>query len=568
MDQPDVGKLMTRIFTVTAGIALGAVSLSTMWYGAAIAQTERLPGVIDRPQIEVPAEVTEPVKVEPKKGPEMEQPQAPAELVATLKAIKFEGDVILDERLLQKTAEPYLNRPLTRQDVARLKYDITKLYYDKGYVLVKVTTPPQDLSGGVMKVVVYAGRIGDIEISGKGVHPSISKSMTSGLEKGEVFNEQSVETAVRDIDDLGSVSARLNLKPGREFATTDLLLVTEPAREDVQQFTLDNYGSELTGRIVGTLDLRKSNLLGLGESVRLYLRQSEEDLTTIMGEFKTPVGLRNLFLELSYLWSENGIHDRLAFLRAEGETERFSVALSGNLINMLQRQLSWRAGIETRTHKSFLFGQPESEDDITQAYAELAYLLRKPSYVFYSNFRVTKGVDIWGADRKGDVNASRGGGDPQAWRLLPTLYANIRLAERDYLQTIVQGQVASNVLLASDLFVLGGYGSVRGFEPAQETGESGVLFNVDYNHTFYSSAKWDIKAGPFFDGGTVANRIKGSAVDSNLYSIGVGAEVSVKPFKFGESILRFDWAHPVGSYESPQVEDNTFYVRFTQTFVF
>jgi hemolysin activation/secretion protein len=109
---------------------------------------------------------------------------------------------------------------------------------------------------------------------------------------------------------------------------------------------------------------------------------------------------------------------------------------------------------------------------------------------------------------------------------------------------------------------------VRGFEPAQETGENGVSFNIDYSHAFHSSDVWSVKAGPFFDGGWVGNRKEGSTLDSNLYSVGLGAEVSVKPFKFGESTLRFDWAHPVGSYKNDNIDNNSFYVRFTQTFVF
>ena len=137
---------------------------------------------------------------------------------------------------------------------------------------------------------------------------------------------------------------------------------------------------------------------------------------------------------------------------------------------------------------------------------------------------------------------------------------------KDYLQTVLLGQLASKTVLASDLFMLGGYGSVRGFQPAEETGESGLQFSMEYSHRFVTNERWDIRVGPFFDAGTVYNRIEGSSVDLQLYSLGIGIETKANLFKFGESKLRLDWAHPVGSYESPTVDDDTFYFRVSQNF--
>ncbi|MEW5942908.1 MAG: ShlB/FhaC/HecB family hemolysin secretion/activation protein [Pseudomonadota bacterium] len=550
--------------TTTASLAALGFS-GVLLSGAAVAQ-ERLPGVVDRPAVEAPGEVTQPQKLEPKKGPEMEKPEGAAEIVATLKSVKFSGTPILKEDVLQKVAAPYLNRPLTRADIARLKYDLTKRYYDEGYVLVKVTTPPQDLSAGVLEVTVYPGRIGELQIDNKGLSPRVAEAMSSRIVKGEVFNEKNVETAVKDLDDLTNIKSKLNLRPGKEFGTTDLLLTVEPAVEDVQAFMLDNYGSELTGKNVATLDLHKSNLFGMGETIGLNLRKSDDDLETALLDFVTPIGWRNVKLELNYLNSRNGIGDRLAALQATGKTERFGLAFSGRAINELERQVGWRVGLESRRHESFLAGTPESRDDISQAYAEGSYLKRAPNYVFYGNLRVTKGIDAFGANKEGDPLASRLNGDPEAWRALPTLYSNYRFTDNDYLQTIISGQVSSRTLLASDLFILGGYGSVRGFRPAQETGENGFQFSLEYNHQFAPVGGWVIKAGPFLDGGAVYNRIEPSAVDSHLYSLGLGAEAKSRPFKFGDTKLRLDWAHPVGSYNDPDVDNNTYYLRLTQNF--
>lgn len=562
------GSYSMRKLGLFTTVACGVVSLSAVFFsGAAFAQ-ERLPGVIDRPPVEAPPELKAPVSAEPEKGPEMEKAEGPDELAAELKEVKFSGDVMLGKMALQRVVAPYLNRPLTRDDIARLKFELAKRYYDAGYVLVKITTPPQDLSDGVLEVVVYAGRVGDIEINSTDLRPAIPAAMMGKIKKGEVFNERTVESAVKDIDDIDNIKARLNLRPGKEVGETDLVLTTEAAREDVQEFTADNYGSDLTGNIVFTLDLKKSNLFRMGETMELFLRKSEADLNTLFVGYRTPIAVRNIKLDLNYLKSNNGIGDRLASLQATGRSERFGVGLYGDIVNMRQRQVSWKAGLEVRRHESFLSDITESRDDITQLYAETSYLVRKPGYVLYGSLRVTRGIDFLGADSKGEADASRAGGDPQSWRVQPTVYANVRLAENDSVQAVVLGQYASETLLASDLFALGGYGSVRGFQPAQETGDNGVQASVEYSHRFVGTERWDVKAGPFVDGGAVYNRIPGSSVDTQLYSAGIGAEAVARYFGFGASTLRFDWAHTLGDYVDPTVADNnnSFYLRFTQNF--
>ena len=571
MKQKGWVKISARNLRLSSMVFFWVLGIVGVFFCGVVDAQERLPGVVEKPPVEVPSEVKQPAEVEPKKEPELEKLEAPAELVATLKAVKFSGDIILNESVLQGVAAPYLNRPLKREDLARLKYDLTKLYYDKGYVLVKVTTPPQDLSEGVLGVVVYTGRIGEMEIDSKGLNPRIAGAMTRGIHKGEVFHEGTVESAVKDVDDIENIRAKLNLRPGKEFGTTDLLLTVEPVAEDVQNFMVDNYGSELTGKVVAALDLKKSNLFSLGESIRLNLRKSaegddEEELKSVFIEYKMPLGWRNLKLELNYLYSENEIGDRLVALNATGETKRFGAGLSGRLINTQQRQMGWRAGIETRTHESFLFDSPESKDDISQVYLEGSYLYRTPKYVFYSSMLLTKGVGIFGADRQGESDASRSSGNPRAWRLQPILYANFHLTDNGYLQTVFTGQLASDVLLASDLFVLGGYGSVRGMQVAQEAGEGGFQFSTEYSHKFVSTKTLEIKAGPFLDGGAVSNRVLDSSVDSELYSIGIGVEAKANLFKFGETKLRLDWGHPIGSYDSTIMDNDTFYFRLAQSF--
>ena len=72
--------------------------------------------------------------------------------------------------------------------------------------------------------------------------------------------------------------------------------------------------------------------------------------------------------------------------------------------------------------------------------------------------------------------------------------------------------------------------------------------------------------GAWFDGGWVWNSVPGAAIDSALYSVGLGAEIHTGVTTIGDTALRFDWAHPVGTYKGQNIDDDTFYVQLLQTF--
>ncbi len=544
-----------------------------------MAQTQRLPGVVDQPSLEdevVPgsksldAEIDEPL--EP--APWLEELRDADTPVAIINNIIFEGNGMVDEELLQEIAAPYLHKVMTKGDLARLKYEITTAYYEQGYILVKPVTPPQDVSDGVLTIVVHEAEIGAIRIHDPDdiLNPVVAQAIAERLSEGDIFYERSVESMVSDMDDLKNIGATVNLSPGTKFRTTDLDVTLQKRDEDNNFIQVDNYGSELTGVGILTAHLEKNNLLKLGETFSLTGRVSNEELWSVEFDSRMPVGLKNIELEFNYLHSENSIGDRLAALDASGTSDSGTLALSSRLINTRTDQVTIRTGVQARLHESFLAKVTETKDDIRQVFANASYLHRGLNNVIFVEGTIRKGFSVWGGNDKGDISATRTLGDPEAWIFEPFFLINYRpgfefLNQDGVLKVLVAGQWASAPLLSSDLFILGGYGSVRGFEPAQETGDSGYNFTVEYNHRIPGRDDWEFAGGPFVDGGTVFNRLSGVSVDRQLYSAGLGLEATTDVLvPTGRTKLRFDFAHTLGSYSSSQVYDNVGYFRVTQSF--
>jgi len=565
-----MNKIKLLSFSVLSGVLLFGDS------SIASPAVDSLPGVIDRgaPEIQVPKgyklddEVAKPLK----DAPELDAPANGGEIVANLDKVNFKGLSVISTSLIDKAVAPYLSRDLTKLDIAKLKHDLTRLFYDAGYILVKVVTPPQDLSDGVLDVEIYEAKIGTLDIKNDVINPRIAESISHRISKGDVFFEDSVESVVSDINDLNNVRASVNLRPGAAFGETDLLLTVNKADEEVQRVTVDNYGSELTGEIVAAAHLEKNNLLNLGEKISLDVRRSEDQLWSLGGRVVSPIGISNYNIEASYLFSRNEIGDRLSVLGASGQTSVFGVALSKNLYNVRDTKATFKLGLDVREHESFedaTTGREitTSKDEISQAYANLSYLSRGNEAVIFASVRVSTGVDLFGANNQGSASASNPNGDPDAWIINPSIYVNALSPFTDgSIKFIGSAQLATNELLSSDLFVLGGYGSVRGFNPAYETGEAGYSFSIEYQHNLPPIGEsWDVSVGPFFDGGTVLNR-EVAAVDRDLYAAGLGIEAKADLTDVGTTKVRFDWAHPLGNYKSNEVDNDTFYLRLSQEF--
>lgn len=549
--------------------ALGASGILVLGFGGVThAASSRLPGLIDRPVQELPAPLEQQPEQAAPKGPgAFKSPANGSEPFAHVERIVFSGDLIVDRDKLDKTVAPYLGRDLTRYDLARLKYDLTALHYHEGYPLVKVTTPPQDLKDGVLRVNILMGRIGVLDIENNSrLSPVIANAMAWRLHHLAPFAESTAESVVQDINELGNLKGRLNLRRGQAPGTTDLRLFIEDVDEDRQNVYVDNYGSELTGRWVATGDFRKSNLLGLGETIGLNVRKSNKDLKSIQLSVSTPIGLHNLKLEGRVLHAENEIGDRLAALQASGKTDVYDVGLSSALLNTVQYRSVVRLGLAHRRHRSYLAKVPDTKDKITQIYLESSLIKRSTRYVLYGNVRVSKGVGWLGASDKGDAAATRATGDPRAWIVNFDGIARYQMTSRDVFTALVRAQKASGDLLSSDLFAAGGYGSVRGFEPAETTGEHGLSLSVDYARSLQLGGGWHGKGGPFVDAAWVKNNVANAVTDSHLVAAGLGVELAHDWTSTSVTRLRLDWAHPLGSYTSTTVDDNSFYLRLQQSF--
>ena len=148
---------------------------------------------------------------------------------------------------LSEKLSRYLGKPLTEAARADIVFEIVLFYRGHGRPLVNVTTPSQEITGGVLQVLVVEGRVGKIRVDG-------ARWFDTRTILGKIRTAPGQEI---DTNDLNEDLDWINRNPfrqvdmvyakGSELGTTDLVF-REMDRFPLRAYTgYENSGNTLTG---------------------------------------------------------------------------------------------------------------------------------------------------------------------------------------------------------------------------------------------------------------------------------------------------------------------------------
>lgn len=124
----------------------------------------------------------------------------------------------------------------------------------KGYVTTRVMAQEQDLTKGTLTLTLQPGRIGQIRfdesVSWRGrlwnAVPAAS---------GDILNLRDIEQGLENLKRMPSANADIKIVPGKQEATSDLLVNWQEGRPVRLSLGLDDSGSRSTGRYLGSATL-------------------------------------------------------------------------------------------------------------------------------------------------------------------------------------------------------------------------------------------------------------------------------------------------------------------------
>ncbi len=407
-----------------------------------------------------------------------------------VKKIVTEGNTLFDD----ETLAPMLNiedgLEMTLGLLALYAQEITVFYSQKGYFLTKAYIPKQEVKDGIVKIKINEGRVNKISVSkNKRVDAESLLKRMGKVKEEAILKEQTLEKALLDINDIVGVQVRSLLRPGKEPGTSDLVLEVTETPPYALSFDSDNFGSPFTGRFRQGISASAGSQLVLGDLFSFRTVQTNLDQESYTLSYAFPLNeLGTRTFKLTHTFSEQNLGESLTPLNAGGRTNIFNAEVSEGLYRTKNSSLRLRAGFDLKNFKNFQLGATSSNDKIRDFYVGLggnfqdAYLGRN-----FLDLKLQRG--FWGTDQESALQ-SRTDGDAKvtliqfnATRFQATPWL------KSYMILKANGQVASDRALSPDLFAVGGFGTVRGFPLAEQSGDWGYNLAAEYIIPFPSDMK-------------------------------------------------------------------------------
>lgn len=152
------------------------------------------------------------------------------------------------KKLAHQLQTLYFDQPLTLELIKEIKHTITKEFQEQGHPLVVVTTPDQELSSGVLQVVVTESKLGKITVEGNEHFSSENLRKCIHLQPGDTINEKILVRNLNYINRNPFRHVDMMYLPGETLGTTDLVLKVQDRRTSRFYAGIENTGVRTTGR--------------------------------------------------------------------------------------------------------------------------------------------------------------------------------------------------------------------------------------------------------------------------------------------------------------------------------
>lgn len=464
-----------------------------------------------------------------------DSPLKSGEKIVTVKRFDLQGVKLLSQTELDAVLRPYLNRPLTLEDLQQACNAIEKFYRLRG-LMAQAVTPPQTVEEGVLKINITEAVLGNILTDtqdGRGrFDPERAASyITWANPKGQALNLNAITHAILVLNEVPGVNVTSALEPGEKDGETNLRLTLTDGPRYNASADVNNFGSRSTGTVQGMAQATLNNPSGIGDQFSANGIHAEGSTYAQAAYYFPflPNGLRGGFAgtSLSYknvpAFQTNGGY-------GNARTWSASLALPLRRTEESNVNLSWR--YEQKSYVNYLL----ANDAVSSSYQ-----IRNLVVGLAGN---QADVFAGGGHNNGQLSLIYGHLQLQADNPVnygvytPHRFVKVALSG-NRVQTVLpgvsrllinlSGQWANQNLNSSEQFYLGGPSGVRAYPMAQGGGSQGAQITLEYQHNLPQESVGLL----FVDSGLVQQYVhpysnwQGNTQASNTYALH-GAGIGVK----------------------------------------
>ncbi|AHF89155.1 hemin-binding protein [Opitutaceae bacterium TAV5] len=481
--------------------------------------------------------------------------------------IRFVGNTLYDQQTLAALVASDLNRELTFQQLLATATRVENYYHQKGYQLVRVVIPRQDVrDGGPIEFRVLEGWLGQIHVTGNRRYSTrrVLDTLAHTTAIGQPFTIPEVERPLVFLNERSGLTASSTLKPGAETGSTDIEIEIKEDRRISGSIEANNFGSDDSGeyRIIPAFSL--PNFTGAGDVFSAFgvFSPDQTDVWFYQVDYTRPLGTNGTSGHLYFGQGNNEAGNEYEILDIKGDNISWGAGLSHHIIWSARSSLNLQGWFEWQDMEQRMLGGITSDDSIRKLRFGADYDRKDNSGRTFLSLHIHQGLGhILGGMKDNYTLSSRAyaGADNSFTKFVLSLMRVQSFHPRLYALLNFTGQYSLDPLVSGEQIYIGGANTVRGQPQSHYSGDDGFVINAEVRFSILpDNARWQL-AGFFDHGETHLQRpIIGQQKWRSLSGAGLGFRAEL----FKNLDARFDVGFPVGAQRG---DDCYFYgqVRFS-----
>lgn len=473
------------------------------------------------------------------------------------KIITDPSEILLDDEIQQITSS-YEGGVRSINDLFAVVDKLNALYRAKGFITAKALLPPQKVEGGVVRIRLIEGRVGNVLIDGNRYTRDSFVLKRFTLEKGELVRLDVLEEELIHFNAINNIKVRATLRPGEVVGETDLILKTEEPRNYEISVLSDNAGTETVGQERLGLKLASYSLFGFRDALILsgYLSEGSKSLSA---GYSLPINTFGTQFSVGYGMNRVEIKSGpFSDLDVGGDSYSYNINLNHPVIFNPMSSMNLFAGYQFNKSNTDFSGVRIAQTKVD-------------SVPFGFDFKKIDSHGLWYVRNTLTYGNERDVSDDDRFFLYNLDVIRTIVHSNDVLTLIrANGQLSSlHPLVSTEQFQSGGLSSVRGYPEGHLVGDEGYFISAEAKfplpYLTGSPLRDKLKGAVFIDHGA-AFPYKGNGLTSShedfITGVGVGLSVNLSQYLSG----RIDLGFPLTKHGK---DIDSFQIHFTlQSMVF
>jgi len=482
--------------------------------------------------------------------------QAPAAVIPAprfdIERFEINANTLLSPDEVGRIVEPYTGKNKDFADIQRALEALEQVFRDRGYGVVQVLLPEQDITRGVVRFHVLQPKVGRVVIEGN-THfdaANIRHSLPS-VKEGETPNSKDIARNLQITAEHPVKQTNVLLKSGASDEQVDINIKVTDDKPWRGFLILDNTGTTDTGNYRLGIGFQHSNVFNSDHvfTAQYVTSPTELDQVSVYGVgYRIPFYGLNSSLELIAGYSDVDSGTVQGLFNVSGKGSIGSARWNYYLPKSADYEHRVAFGLDYRAFENqVLFEGTSIVPDVTVHPASLTYSGLWRGTASELSFYASGAKNIPGGKNGDDAafQASRPGASAD-YSVFRYGFNYVRQFQNEWQTRLgFGGQYTRDPLVSGEQFGIGGPDSVRGYDLRELADDRGMaaqleLYTPDFARNVGLSDSYKLRLLGFFDYGSVSrvDPLPDETADAFIKSAGMGLRMGYRK----SVVLRLDLA--------------------------